>query len=168
MRTRSMIRRMALVCAGSLAIVPLFAGAATAQSQEEFCDEVVADFGEEFQDECNEFELGDDEENGEEDGDDPFRQFCDEVIANLGDDAHEQCLDFIDGEEPENGDDNGDPDPEPETEDPPAEDETEDTTDADPSGDLPTTGGAAGLLGLGLLGAGIGLRRLRSSGDELG
>jgi hypothetical protein len=67
---RARIRRMALVCAGALAIVPLSAGAASAQSPEDFCDEVPGELEPVFGPICE--GLADDE-NGDENGDERRR-----------------------------------------------------------------------------------------------
>jgi hypothetical protein len=179
-RTPATIRRAALVCAGALAVLPLAALPATAQSAED-CEEFGA-ISEEFVEGCKQLaeQFEGDGENGDEDGEDQLegglRQLCDELFGALDEEAQAQCNEFLDNffaEEDDNGDngDEGDevePDPgEEEQEDPaPSPEPTPeaDTTDADSSGDLPVTGGAAGLVGLALLGAGLGLRRFTARG----
>jgi hypothetical protein len=193
MDARSKIRRMALVCAGALLVLSLTAVPATAQSAED-CDEFAAipGIGEQVADGCRELaeQVDGDDDNGDEpdeNGEDgsPLDQLLgaldeaglspDELCA-LRDEAPEEFDPVLEGlgvivDElcpPDEEEEEEEPEPEAEPGPLPDEEEPEDTTDADPSGDLPVTGGAAGLLGLGLLGAGVGLRRLRRDGAELG
>jgi hypothetical protein len=176
-RARATIRRAALVCAGALAVLPLAAAPATAQSAED-CEEFGA-ISEEFVEGCKQLaeQFEGDDENGDEDGEDQLegglRQLCDELFGALDAEAQAQCNEFLDNvfaEEDDNGDggDELEPDPgEEEQEDPaPSPEPTPeaDTADADSSGDLPVTGGAGGLMGLALLGAGLGLRRFTAKG----
>jgi hypothetical protein len=176
-RARTTMRRAALICAGSLAVLPLAAGPAAAQSAEDFCAEVPGELEPVFGPICEQFaeDDGDDADDGD-DGDGPTGTPLDELLEALDpeqlgalcDEAPEELeavfgpiCDALTGE---NGDDEVDPDPgEEEQEDPAPDPEPTpeaDTTDADPSGDLPVTGGVAGLAGLALLGAGLGLRRI--------
>ena len=185
MDARSKIRRMALVCAGALAIVPLTVAPAAAQLEpitdeldpEALCEEAPEEAEALFGPICEQV-TDDNGENGDDNGA-PIPTDPDELCA-LQDEAPEEfdalfdALDVVidevcppeeEDEDPEDPEDPADPaDPE-DTDD---TDDTADTTDADTTGDLPVTGGAAGLLGLGLLGAGVGLRRLLRDGDTLG
>jgi hypothetical protein len=180
-RARTTIRRAALICASALAVLPLAAGPAAAQSAEDFCDEVPGELEPVFGPICE--QMADDGEDGEdgEDGDGPTGTPLDDLLDALDpeqltalcDEAPEELEDVFgpicDALAGENGDDEVDPDPggEEQEEDPAPEPESTpeaDTTDADPSGDLPVTGGAAGLAGLALLGAGVALRRFTARG----
>jgi hypothetical protein len=195
MDARSRIRRMALVCASALVILPLTAVPATAQSAED-CDQFAAipGIGEQVADGCRQLA---EQAGGDDDGDEPDENGEDgptgtpldqllgaldeaglspDELCDLRDEAPEQFDPVLEGlgvvideicppeEEEEEEEPEHDPGPAPL----PEGEEADDTTDADPSGDLPVTGGAAGLLGLGLLGAGVGLRRLRREGGDLG
>jgi hypothetical protein len=164
--TRTKIRRLALVCAGAMAIVPLSAGAASAQSAED-CEQFEP-LGDAFVEGCEDFaeQFEDDGDEGEDDGDpfeDGLRQLCDEFFGALDEQAQEECHAQVDALLGDEGDDEvGDPESE-ESDPGPQPDDGEpeaDTTDADPSGDLPVTGGAAGLAGLALFGAAAALRRV--------
>jgi hypothetical protein len=172
-RTRSTIRRMAFVCAGALAIVPLAAGAAAAQSAEELCEQAPGDPITEAL--CDAFadDNGDEGENGDDEG--PLDALDPEELCALQEEAPEEFAPLLDAlaplidaiceaeeeeQEPEAPEEEED-----ESEELPETEEPEDTTDADPSGELPRTGGLAGLAGLGLLGAGAALRRLGSGGS---
>ncbi len=181
MNTRATIRRMALVGAGALAVLPLTAGAATAQSAED-CQELAA-ISDELVALCEEVAgaiEGDDDNGDDPDGDGPTGTPLDgllemldpDELAALCDEAPEEleavfgpvCDALTDG--------NGDPDEEAPEDDPDeveatdpgtGDGEVSDTTDPQPQQDeLPQTGGLAGLAGLGLLGAGVALRRLRA------
>jgi hypothetical protein len=155
---------------------------------EQFCDEVIANFGEDAHEQCLEFaqdfegdengDNGDDEAGGDEDEGNPLadgmRQFCDEVILNLGEEAHEQCLEFaatFDDDGNGNGDEDETTEDEADGDDGFGDDDGDvagDADFADESGSLAATGasmGMAGLTGLGLLGLGAGLlRRFRGTG----
>ena len=181
MDARSKIRRMALVCAGALAIVPLTAAPATAQDlpiptdPEALCDEAPDEAEALFGPICEQV-ADDNGENGDDNGA-PIPTDPEELCA-LQDEAPEELGALFDAlgvvidevcppeEEPEEPEE--DPaDPEEPT-DPVEPDDPGTTDDTDDTEPLPVTGGAAGLLGLGLLGAGMGLRRLRRLGGELG
>jgi hypothetical protein len=178
-RTRATIRRAGLICAGALAVLPLAAGPAAAQSAEDFCEQVPGELEPVFGPICEGLEDGDDGDDGEN-GDGPTGTPLDELLealdpeqlGQLCDEAPEELeavfgpiCDALTGED---GEDEVDEDPGGEEQEDPApspEPTPEaDTTDADSSGDLPVTGGAAGLVGLALLGAGVGLRRFTARG----
>lgn len=183
MSARPTIRRMILLCTGAVAVLVMSAGVAAAQSAED-CDGLEA-ISEELAQGCRDFaETVEGEEGGEGDeGAEDESSPLDDLLGALeeqGLDPAELCALREESPEefeaildafgpvvdelcpPEEEDEPEDPAPEPEE----PSDETGDAVDTTTSGELPNTGGLAGLAGLGMLGAGAALRRLRVTGAD--
>ena len=81
-----------------------------ASPAEQFCDEVIANLGEDQAEQCHEMaeeyfgdeENGDNGDNGEEPS--PGEQFCDEVVEEFGEEFAEECHEFVEDDGDENGD----------------------------------------------------------------